>query len=194
MIIIKHRVNTINSLKKIDQKYGIEIDIRSKNKKLILHHDPFKKGPNLDVFLKYYRHKFLVANIKEEGLEYKVIESLKKKKIKNYFLLDVTVPQLIKIIKKEKKIAFRISKYENIRGALKFRKILKWVWVDTFKGQLPISTKEILKLKKNNYKICLVSPELPTNKFVYLKKMKKKIKNYKKLFNAICTKKPKMWE
>ena len=67
-------------------------------------------------------------------------------------MLDVTVPQLIKIIKKEKKIAFRISKYENIRGALKFRKILKWVWVDTFKGQLPISTKEILKLKKNEEK------------------------------------------
>jgi len=79
-------------------------------------------------------------------------------------------------------------------GALKFRKILKWVWIDTFDGKLPISTKEILKLKKNNYKVCLVSPELPTKKFSYLKKMKKKIGNYKKLFDAICTKKPKMWK
>ena len=194
MIFIQHRVNTINHLKEINKKYGVEIDVRTKNNKLILHHDPFKNGPYLDHFLKYYRHKFLVVNIKEEGIEFKVIECLNKKKIKNYFLLDVTIPQLRKIIKKEKKIAFRISKYENIMGALKFRKILKWVWIDTFDGKLPISTKEILKLKKNNYKVCLVSPELPTKKFSYLKKMKKKIGNYKKLFDAICTKKPKMWK
>tara|TARA_B100000029_G_scaffold496158_1_gene562092 strand:+ start:1062 stop:1646 length:585 start_codon:yes stop_codon:yes gene_type:complete len=194
VILIQHRVNNINQLKKIDRKYGIEIDVRSHNSKLILHHDPFKNGPNFSDFLKYYNHEILIINIKEEGIESKILSILKKRRIKNYFMLDVTIPQLTKIINKEKKIAFRISKYENIKGAFKFANILKWVWIDTFDGKLPISVKEILILKKNKYKICLVSPELPTRNFSHLKKMKKKIKKYKKLFDAVCTKKPKMWE
>lgn len=193
MILIQHRVNTINHLKKINQEYGVEIDVRSKNNKLILHHDPFKKGPFLDDFLKYYRHKFLVVNIKEEGIELKVISMLKKKKIKNYFLLDVTVPQLTKIINREKKIAFRVSQYENISGALKFGNILKWVWVDTFNGNLPITIKEIIKIKRKNFNICLVSPELPLKKTIYLKRMKNKIHKNLKYFDAICTKKPNLW-
>ena len=32
MIIIAHRVNSINALKNINYKYGVEVDIRSKGK------------------------------------------------------------------------------------------------------------------------------------------------------------------
>ena len=34
MIIIKHRVNTIKEVKKIDNKFGIEIDLRSNKSKI----------------------------------------------------------------------------------------------------------------------------------------------------------------
>ena len=44
MIIIKHRVNTSKELKKLSVNFGAEIDLRSKNKDIYLHHDPFKKG------------------------------------------------------------------------------------------------------------------------------------------------------
>jgi len=194
MIFIQHRVNSINHLKNVNRKYGVEIDIRTNNSHLILNHDPFKKGTNFEDFLKNYKHKFLVANIKEEGIELKVLNKLKKMKIENYFLLDVTVPQLTKIINKEKKIAFRISKYENIKGALKFSKILKWVWVDTFNGKLPISLNQIRILKQKKFKICLVSPELSTKKISYLYILKRKISKEINLFDAICTKKPNIWE
>ena len=33
MIIIAHRINTINALKNLSFKYGVEVDIRSKGKK-----------------------------------------------------------------------------------------------------------------------------------------------------------------
>ena len=42
--IIIHRVNTLDFLKKIPHKYGVEIDIRAYNKQLVLTHDNFKKG------------------------------------------------------------------------------------------------------------------------------------------------------
>ena len=47
MIIIKHRVNTISELKKIDKKFGVEIDLRSNKSKIYLHHDPFRKRRRL---------------------------------------------------------------------------------------------------------------------------------------------------
>ena len=60
MIVIIHRINKIKELKKIPKKYGVEIDIRSSNKKLILSHDPHKKG---DDFKKYLIFAFLISLI-----------------------------------------------------------------------------------------------------------------------------------
>ena len=84
MQIIIHRINTVKKLKLIPVKYGTEIDVRSHNNKLILAHDPFKKGDLLEDYLKNYNHGTLVVNIKEAGIEYLVIKQLKKFKIKNY--------------------------------------------------------------------------------------------------------------
>ena len=44
MIIIKHRVNTSKELKKLSNNFGVEIDLRSNNQNIYLHHDPFKNG------------------------------------------------------------------------------------------------------------------------------------------------------
>ena len=53
MEIIIHRVNNISKLQKIPNNYGIEIDVRDYKNKLILNHDPFKNGTNLEPFLKF---------------------------------------------------------------------------------------------------------------------------------------------
>jgi len=44
MKLIAHRRNTIAELEATDPKYGIEVDIRSHNNALIIHHDPFSVG------------------------------------------------------------------------------------------------------------------------------------------------------
>ena len=92
MEIIIHRVNKISQLKKIPQNYGVEIDLRSYKKKIILSHDPKKNGVSLDLFLKNYNHGTLVLNIKEAGIEDEVLSKVKKKGLKNFFLLDVEIP------------------------------------------------------------------------------------------------------
>ena len=110
MILIKHRINKIEDLKKIPKTLGVEIDIRSKNNDLILHHDPFSKAIKLNKWLKCYKHKIIIANVKEEGIEKKIIKIFKKHKITNYFLLDVTTPKIVEITSKGfKKIALRVS-------------------------------------------------------------------------------------
>jgi len=196
MILIKHRINSIKKLEKTKLKYGVEIDVRSSNNRLFLNHEPYNTGVSLDSFLKKFNHSFLVVNIKEEGIEFKVLEKLKKNKIKNFFLLDVTIPQILKIIKrkKEKKIAIRISKYENLEGAMKLANKIDWVWVDTFEGKLPITFNQMKKLRNKKLKVCLVSPELPMKKNLYLNKLKTSINKKINFFDAICTKNPNKWK
>lgn len=157
MIIIIHRINKIKDLKSIPQKYGVEIDIRSFNKKLILSHDSQKNGDNFKKYLKNYNHSFLVANIKEAGIENQVIKEIKKAKIKNFFLLDVEFPYLYRAKKTgQKNIAVRFSEEEPIETVKKYINKVKYVWIDTF-TKLPINKKNYLIL--NKFHKSLVSPD-----------------------------------
>ena len=88
MIIIKHRQNEISDLKQLPKNFGSEIYIRSQFNELILHHDPFNKGQLLKNWLEHYDHKFLILNVKEEGLEEMIINLLEKFNISNYFFLE----------------------------------------------------------------------------------------------------------
>lgn len=195
MIYIKHRQNRIDQLKKLDITYGTEIDVRSYAKQIVLSHESFKENVKFEKWLKYYNHKFLIINVKEEGIEKKLISILKKNKIKNYFLLDVTIPMIIKLNKVNFfNIAIRISEYENLSNINKFNIMNKWVWIDTFNNKIPISLRNIINLKRKSYKLCLVSPEL-----IYKRKKsidKIILKNIKLInkFDAICTKFPSYWE
>lgn len=184
MEIIIHRINTIKKLKKIPKIFGAEIDLRVYKSKIILNHEPFKSGDTLDNFLKHYKHGTLILNIKEDGIEDKVIKKVKKAKIKSYFLLDVEFPYIFKCLKKrQKNIAIRFSENETIQTAKLFRNKFKWLWIDTV-TKLPLSKKNIKIIK--NFKSCLVCPER-WGRPNQIENYKKKLKSLKFLPNAVMT-------
>ena len=78
ILFISHRINTKNELKNIPLKYGVEIDLRDRNDKIILQHDPFIDGEDFSDFIKNYQHQFLILNIKSEGIEFKILNILKQ--------------------------------------------------------------------------------------------------------------------
>ena len=159
MIKAIHRVNTIKELKKIPKKYGVEVDVRSSNNNLILSHEPFNDGDLLEDYLSAYNHALLILEIKEEGIEGRVIELCRKFNIKNYFLLSVSFPFIYFLSKKGfRKMAARFSEFEEIDTCLSLKNKIEWIWVDTF-TKLPIDKNKFEKLKNANFKICMVSPE-----------------------------------
>ena len=174
MLVIKHRVNTIDQLKKTPINYGVEIDLRSENKKIYLHHDPFKKGDTLKNYLNEYNHKTLILNTKESGIEIEVIRIVKQYKIKKFFLLDVEIPLICKSTRNlNKYLSIRFSEFEPIETLNKFKNNVGWVWIDTF-TKLPI-TKKNLKIIRN-FNSCLVCPERwgrPSEIKLYFNKLKK---------------------
>ena len=156
--LIVHRVNSIEILNSIDRALGCEIDIRTDGSKLILNHNPFKKGDNLVDYLDEYHHGTLVLNIKETGIESIVLEEVQKRNIKSYFLLDVEMPYLIKaFIKNEKKLAVRFSEYEPIENVVVFKNKFNWIWVDSI-TKVPITDKNFQTINKFN--VCVVCPSL----------------------------------
>ena len=184
---MSHRINTIKKLKKTPKFYGIEIDVRDYKKKIILSHDPFRPGESFYEFIKKYDHKFLILNVKNEGIELNILKILKKFKIKNYFFLDCTFPSLINLTKKGiKNIAIRVSDYESFHTLRNMKYLAKWVWIDCFKN-IPLDEKKYKLIKKYKYKICLVSPELHRRK-IGNRKFLKLVKSQKIKIDMLCTK------
>ena len=95
MEIILHRRNTIESLKNTPSNYGVEIDIRSYGDNLIISHDPFEYGILFSNWIRNYNHGTLVINLKEDGLEKKILYFLEKYNINTYFFLDQSLPSII---------------------------------------------------------------------------------------------------
>jgi len=183
-----HRVNTIDELKKIPSKYGIEIDIRDNlNGNIYLSHDPFKNGEHFDTFLDFYNHSFIILNIKSERIEYKILQLLKKHNIQDYFFLDSSFPMIYKLsYEGEKNCAIRFSEFEGIDTVLNMKNKVKWVWIDCFTKN-PLTPVTYKLLKDAGFKLCFVSPELQNQP--------EKIQLYRKYFtennlklDMICTK------
>ncbi len=196
MIIIKHRQNTIKQLKELDIEYGAEIDIRSYKNKIVLSHDPFKESCKLIDWLKEFRHRFIIFNIKEEGLEFETFKLIKQFRIKDFFFLDQSFSFYIRNLERfGKNSSIRISEFETIDRAVMLGKYTKWLWIDHF-NKFPLSKKEIIKLNSLGFKFCIVSPELISrsnlSKKIYL--IKNAFRNAKTSIDAVCTKNEKLWE
>ena len=194
MEIIAHRINKIENLKKLDIKYGVEVDIRSDNKKLIIAHDPFTEYCDFEQWISFYNHGTLILNVKENGLEEKLLFMMKKFYIKNFFILDQSFPYLINTINLGEKIcAIRLSEYESINTVISLKDKIKWVWIDFF-TKFPLDLNLYNILKSNKFKLCIVSPELQGHDYKTCLNLRNYIKDNDMQFDAVCTKKFNLWE
>ena len=187
MIYIAHRINTIEELKMVPEEFGVEVDLRDSNGEIIMVHDPFMPGEKFEEYLKHYKHKLIILNVKSERIEFKILELLKKFKVKDYFFLDCSFPMIYTLNKAgEKNIAIRFSEYEPIENVLAAKDMVKWIWVDCF-SKFPVDDDIYKKIKQTGLRTCLVSPELvgrPEDLIKYINF----IKAHKMNFDAACTK------
>lgn len=195
MKLISHRRNTIAELRATDPKYGIEVDIRSEGTKLIIHHDPLTLGEDFEQWIDAYQHGTLILNVKEEGLEARLIAIMQSKRIDDYFFLDQSFPFLVKWSKAgERRCAVRVSEFESIDTALTLAGKVDWVWVDCF-THFALSGEDALRLKQAGFKLCLVSPELQgRNADTEIAELALLLKQRNIEADAVCTKRPDLWE
>jgi len=159
MLLIEHRVNTVEHLLSVPVEHGIEVDVRDHGGELCLSHDPFCGGERLADALAVYKHALIVFNVKCDGLEGEILKLVEKYEVRDYFFLDVANPTLVGLIRRGvRQVAVRYSEYEPLEFALAFAGRVDWVWVDCF-TRLPLDPESHARLREH-FKICLVSPEL----------------------------------
>jgi len=188
MEYIAHRINTVAELAETPKTYGVEIDLRDNLEgEIYIAHDPFVTGENFETYLQHYEHGTMILNIKSERIEFKVLELIKKYKIKNYFFLDSSFPMINTLANSgEKNVALRFSEYEGLDTIKTMQGLVQWVWVDCF-TKLPIDSEVYQTLKKMKYKLCLVSPELQ-GRDADIEAYKTYLEAQGVFFDAICTK------
>ena len=178
MKIISHRglwhkpseQNTLISFKNsIDNNFGFEIDIRSFNGDLVVSHDPLndkKKFIDFKDILTYYKKvnsDVLVAiNVKEDGLNILIKQVLKEFKIKNYFVFDMSIPDMIAYSKSNICFYTRQSEYEKYPALYDEA---SGVWLDEF-YQHWIDEKIVQSHISNGKNLCIVSPDLHKRDFI----------------------------
>jgi NDP-sugar pyrophosphorylase family protein len=195
IIMIAHRINKLSELNNVPEFYGVEIDLRDSNGEILVTHDPFTDGIKFEEYLKNYKNKFIILNIKSEGIEIRVKELLNKYNVSKYFFLDSSFPMICKLIKNhnEKKIAIRLSEYEDIQSLLNIIDYIDWVWVDYIDSvfdekKYPLNKEKYHRIK-NKVKLCLVSPELHDIKRIpNINIFKKYFEENEIKFDMICTK------
>lgn len=195
MKLISHRRNSLVQLNETPPKYGVEVDIRSHGDKLIIHHDPFVDGESLEAWLAAYRHGTLILNVKEEGLEARLIELMQRAGIEDYFFLDQSFPFLVKYSRLGvHRCAVRVSEFESIQTALTLAGKVDWIWVDCF-TQFPLSHDDARKLQEAGFKLCLVSPELQgRDAETEIAQLVQMLHERNIRAEAVCTKRPDLWE
>lgn len=206
MLIIEHRLNSIESLLAVPIEHGCEIDVRNHGDKLIIEHDAFiSHGVEFEKWLEFYRHRFLIINVKEEGLEEKILLALSRSGISDFFILDESFPFIRKwALNGVSQFALRVSEFENYQTPLDLcmslkaqNKSVEWIWVDSFLG-LPLPLFQANVLKEAGFKLCYVSPELhflnePDRWGVLLENFTKILESQSISPDAVCTKQPNAW-
>lgn len=195
MNLIAHRKNTLADLLATDRRYGVEVDVRSQGQRLVIHHDPFVDGEDFEAWINAYQHGTLILNVKEEGLETRLIALMQSRGIDDYFFLDQSFPFLVKFSRAgERRCAVRVSEFESIDTALSLAGKVDWVWVDCF-TRFPLSAEEASRLAQAGFRLCLVSPELQGREAeTEIPELVSLLARHGIRADAICTKRPDLWE
>lgn len=146
----------------MEKGYGFETDVRDYKGHVVISHNIANEScqnvGEVFAWMKEFNDKYCFAiNIKADGLKDILGELIRANNISNYFLFDMSIPQMVefkqmglRFFTRQSEVEIEPCMYEDAAG----------VWIDGFWGTDWI-TEELLKNHiKNGKEVCLVSPEL----------------------------------
>ena len=143
-----------------EEQIGTETDFRDYEQKLVVSHNVADSTCMSadDFFAMYKNQKYTLAlNVKADGIQQLLKESLKKNNITNYFCFDMSIPDTLEYINSDLKFFARESEYETINNL--YEKA-DGVWADGFESDDWITKEYIRNHRKKGKKVCIVSPDL----------------------------------
>lgn len=171
MFILAHRglwecEEEKNSMKAIYRAFdcgmGIETDIRDYEGKLVISHNiADENSPMVEDVFKYYAENELnvplALNIKADGLQELIKNLVEQYGITNYFLFDMSIPELV--VNEKMKLNFFTRNSDIEKECVMYEQAMG-VWMDSFYKEDWIRISCIQEHLYNGKKVCMISPEI----------------------------------
>jgi glycerophosphoryl diester phosphodiesterase len=152
--------NTLQSFNyTINKGFGTETDIRDFDGRLVISHDISNKTSlELNSILELFKNEqlFLALNIKADGLQNLLMQSIKLYKLTNYFVFDMSIPDTVLYINMGFNVFCRQSEFEL---EIPFYDEIKGIWLDAF-NKTWYNSDLVGNHINNGKKVCIVSDEL----------------------------------
>ncbi|MFJ2602255.1 PI-PLC domain-containing protein [Pantoea agglomerans] len=171
MIVISHRgywkslqeKNTESAfIRSFQLDLGTETDLRDYMGEIVISHDiPEASCLTFQQMLELYKTHTksappLALNVKADGLQEKVKQTLESMQISNYFFFDMALPDSLGYFKSGLKAFVRYSEFERLNALYDNA---EGVWLDGFAKDL-VDEDLVKKILSDGKKVCIVSPEL----------------------------------
>lgn len=155
--------NTLESLKRaLDMGWGIETDLRDYKGELVISHNiADEKCEKAEELFKYYfehgHEESLALNVKADGIQPLLKKLLEKYQINNYFLFDMSIPEMV--VNKREKLTF-FTRHSDIEEKCVLYEDAQGVWLDSFYEENWLTEEILERHLKDGKKICIISPEI----------------------------------
>jgi glycerophosphoryl diester phosphodiesterase len=173
-------------LRSFNSGFGTETDVRDSNGKLVISHDP-AIGTEMS-FIEFLslcpKNITLALNIKSDGLARQIKEELSKYPSIDYFVFDMSIPDMRSHLLQRNSVFARVSEFESNPPWLSE---CDGVWLDSFE-ELWFDRADIDYFLMLGKRVCVVSPELHRRDYMPTWNMIKIVSEYKnqdRLF--LCT-------
>jgi len=171
--------------------FGTETDIRDRDGELVIAHDlPGELDISFDRFCQIYQSYFtkhlLALNIKSDGLALKIKEKLIEYDINNYFLFDMSIPELRVSLNAGLSCYTRVS---DMEPQPYFYGASKGIWLDGFYTDW-YRPDDLYRFLRDNKYVCIVSSDLHKRNPLPLWSMLKQASMHKEPLLTLCTDRP----
>jgi hypothetical protein len=145
----------------LEHGFGIETDLRDRLGDVVIAHDMAgADNMSLEAFLQLYREypgdAVLALNIKSDGLQGVVASYLRTYAVANYFVFDMSVPDMLLYARDGIEYYTRVSEIEPVPSLYEKS---TGVWIDQFYSDWA-DADAILPHLRGGKQVCIVSPEL----------------------------------
>jgi hypothetical protein len=139
--------------------FGLETDIRDCAGRIVVSHDvPMGNELDFDQFMKLFHNmdRPLALNIKADGLAIALKRALTAYNIKDWFVFDMSVPDMRTYLNERMPVFARVSEVERDPPWIDE---VAGIWFDSFHGN-NYSVDKITEFLREGRQVCVVSPEL----------------------------------
>lgn len=143
-----------------DMGYGTETDLRDLRGEIVVSHDmPTGNEMTFESFLQLLDGDslLLALNIKADGISDKIYDILSKYNYSNYFMFDMSIPELVYEVKRTDLNVY--TGFSDINPNPPMLEEVKGVWLDAF-YEIWYSTKQIDDMLARGKNVCVVSEDL----------------------------------